>query len=154
MITIFYYLIIDVGAYSLPIATSIYCLISENPSLTIISLSIILVNFKFLLFFRVFQSYGKYFAIIIGVATEVFPFLVVLFFIIFGFGFAFFILLGTTRDENDPLNLTTQFSSVNPDGTPNSTPTLMQIPDSNTNMFSWFPTAILAMYLFLTGKIY
>ena len=144
------------GAYSLPIATSIYCLISENPSLTITSFSIILVNFKFLLFFRVFQSYGKYFAIIIGVATEVFPFLVVLFLIIFGFGFAFFILLRSTQsgDENDPWNLTTQFSSVNPDGTPNSTFTLMQIPDSNTNMFSWLPTAILAMYLLLTGKTY
>ena len=144
------------GAYSFPIATSIYCLISENPSLTIKSFSIILVNFKFLLFFRVFQSYGKYFAIIIGVATEVFPFLVVLFFIIFGFGFAFFILLRSIQggDENDPWNLTTQFSSVNPDGTPNSTSTLMQIPDSNTNMFSWFPTAILAMYLLLTGKNY
>ena len=145
------------GAYILPIATSINQLISEEPSFTLTAFSIILVNFKFLLFFRVFQSYGKYFAIIIGVATEVFPFLVILFFIILGFGFAFFILLGSTQNgnnENDPWNLTTQFSYINSDGTTNSTPAIMQIPDSNTNMFNWFPTALLAMYLLLTGNIF
>src|SRR5581483_7607626 len=100
------------------IATSIYLLVSEEPSQTLTAFSVILVNFKFLLFFRVFPSYGKYFAIIIGVATEDFPFLVVLFFIILGFGFAFFILLGSTKsgDENDPWNITTQFTSVNSDG--------------------------------------
>ena len=143
------------GAYSLPIVTSIHWFISEEPFLTLTAFSIILVNFKFLLYFRVFQSYGKYFAIIIGVATEVFPFLVVLFFITLGFGFAFYILLKSIHsgNENDPWNLTTQLYSVNSDGTVNSTtPTLMQIPDSNTNMFSWFPTALLAMYLLLTGN--
>src|SRR3954454_19416175 len=81
-------LLIDVGAYSLPIITSIYWLINENHSLQISAISVLLLNLKFLLFFRVFQSFGKYFAIIIGVAEEVFPFLVVLFFIIFGFGLA------------------------------------------------------------------
>jgi len=143
-----------VGAYSLPIVTSIYWLVFEEPSLTITAFSIILVNFKFLLFFRVFPSYGKYFAIIIGVATEVFPFLVVLFFITLGFGFAFYILLGSTQkdDANDPWNLTTQFSYANPDGITNSTPAIMQIPDSNTNMFNGFSTALLAMYLLLTGS--
>src|SRR5436853_6899483 len=103
----FLLLLIDLGSYSLPIAMSIYWLVSEEPSPTLTAFSIIFVNFKLLLFFRVFQSYGKYFAIIIGVATEVFPFLVVLFFIIFGFGFSFFILLRSTQngDVNDPLNL-------------------------------------------------
>ena len=138
----------------MPIATSIYWLVSEEPSPTFTAFSIIFVNFKLLLFFRVFQSYGKYFAIIIGVAKEVFPFLVVLFFIIFGFGFSFFILLRSTQhgDANDPWNLTTQFSYINSDGTTNSTPAIMQIPDSNTNMFNWFPTSLLAIYLFLTGN--
>ena len=146
-------LLIDLGAYFLSIATSIYWLISEEPSLPLTAFSIILVNFKLLLFFRVIQSYGKYFAIIIGVASEVFPFLVVLFFIIFGFGFAFFILL-RSGDANDPWSLTTQFSYVNPDGTMNSTPAIIQIPDSNTNMFNWFPTALLAMYLLITGNYF
>ena len=69
-------------------------------------------------------------------------------------GFAFFILLGSNQsgDVNNLWNLTTQFSYVNSDGTTNSTPAIMQIPDSNTNMFSWFPTALLAMYLLLTGN--
>ena len=133
--------------------TSIYWFISDEPSLPLTAFSIILVNFKLLLFFRVFKSYGKYFAIIIGVAREVFPFLVVLFYIIFGFGFAFFILL-RSGNANDPWSLTTQFSYVNSDGTTNSTPAITQIPDSNTNMFNWFPTSILAMYLLLTGNIY
>ena len=118
-------------------------------------MSIILVNFKFLLFFRVFQSYGKYFAIIIGVAAEVFPFLVVLFFIVLGFGFAFYILLSSAKsnDENDIWNLTTKYSFLNPDGTTNSSyPILAQIPDSNTNMFNWFSTSLLAAYLLLTGN--
>src|ERR1051325_3612642 len=114
------------------------------------------MTFKFLLFFRVHQSYGKYFAIIIGVAAEVFPFLVVLFFIVLGFGFAFFILLRSVKsnDENDIWNLTTKYSFLNPDGTANSsTPILAQIPDSNTNMFNWFSTSLLAAYLLLTGNI-
>src|ERR1051325_7363844 len=148
----FFFLLIDIGAYSIPIITSIYWLVNEEESDAIhamIAFSIILLNFKLLLFFRVFSSYGKYFAIMIGVAKEVFPFLVVLFFIIFGFGFAFFILLRSTKsnDKNDPWNLTTEYSS---DGT--TTPTLMQIPDSNTNMFNWFSTSLLAMYLLITGN--
>ena len=69
-------LIIDIGAYSLPIITSIYWLVN-GPSLQIAAISILLLNFKFLMFFRVFQSYGTYFAIIVGVAEDVFPFLVV-----------------------------------------------------------------------------
>ena len=126
----------------MPIITSMYWLINESPSLQMAAFSILLLSFKFLLFFRVFQSYGKYFAIIIGVAKEVFL-------IIFGFGSAFFILLRST----DPWNLTTKYSFINPDRTTNSSyPILAQIPDSNTNMFNWFSTSILAVYLLLIGK--
>ena len=125
-----------------------------KPPLWIISLSNFLLHFKFLLFFRVFPSFGKYFIIITGVAKEVFPFLVVLWFIIFGSAFAFFILLRSTEnnDENDPWNLTNTYNSINSDGTKNPDPTLIQTPDSNTNMFNWFPTSLLAIYLFLTGN--
>ena len=158
----YFLLLIDAGAYILPIATSIHQLISDEPSLPITAFSMILVNFKFLLFFRVFPSYGKYFAIIIGVAKDVFPFFVVLFFLVLGFGLAFFTLLRPTKDysldqpafnddKNNPWNLTTQYNSINPDGTINTAPTLIQTPDSKTNMFTWFPTSLLAMYLFLTG---
>ena len=137
------------GAYSLPIIISIYWLVNQNlPDSQIIAISLLLLTFKFLIFFRAFPSYGKYFAIIIGVAKEVFPFLVVLFFIILGFGLTFFILLRST----DSWDLTTEYNSVNSDGTKSSTPILVQTPDSNTNMFSRFPTSLLAMYLFLTGN--
>src|ERR1700743_2738228 len=102
-------------------------------SLWLLSLSNFLLNFKFLLFFRVFPSFGKYFVIIVGVAKEVFPFLVVLWFIIFGFAHAFFILLGSTdnNDENDPWNLTNTYNSINTDGSINPNPTLVQTPNSN-----------------------
>src|SRR2546423_1019969 len=136
-----------------------YWLVNGSQSPQIAAISILLLTFKFILFFRVFQSYGKYFAIIIGVAEDVFPFLVVLFFIITGFGFAFFILLRTTEnfsldvptlnhDKNNPWNLATKYNSINPDGTIDSNPSLIQPPDLNTNMFNWFPTSLLAMYLF------
>src|SRR5581483_9202045 len=135
---------IDIGAYSFPIVTSIRWLNTGNePSLWIISFTNFLLNFKFLLFFRVFPSFGKYFIIITGVAKEVFPFLVVLWFIVFGFAHAFFILLRSTKD-NDLTNTYTNEINGNP--------TLYQIPDSNTNMFNWFPTSLLAIYLFLTGN--
>src|SRR3954454_13078064 len=132
-----YLLLIDVGAYSLPIITSIYWLINQSLPLEITAISILLLNFKFLLFFRVFQAHGKYFVIIIGVGKEVFPFLVVLFFITFGFGFAFYILLKATKpfsldnpafsdDNNNPWNLAIKYNFVESDGTINPNPTLIQ----------------------------
>ncbi|RIA93092.1 hypothetical protein C1645_763207, partial [Glomus cerebriforme] len=153
----------DVGAYLLPIITSILWLIYGKPSLWIIAFSNLLLNIKFLLFFRVFQSFGIYFAIMIGVGKKVFPFLVVLLFILLGFTHAFYILLRSTKnfsldkpafddDENNPWNLATKYNSVNPDGTITPTPTLIQSPDSNTNMFNWFPTSLLAVYLLLIGN--
>src|SRR5436305_10670942 len=146
-------MLIDVGAYALPVVTSIYWLVAANSSIPLMTISIILLNFKFLMFFQVFESYGKYFAIIIGVAKEVFPFLVVLFWIIIGFTLAFFILLRpSNNDANDPMNLATTYYSMDPDGNISSTPTLIQLPDSNTNMYDWFPTSLLAVYLLLTGN--
>ena len=90
----------------------------------------------------------------IGVAKEVFPFLVVLFLIIFGFAHSFFILLRSTEpnDPNDPWNLATRFNFLNADGSINPDFSLIQIPDSNTNMFNWFQTSILAVYLLITGN--
>ena len=125
-----------------------------KPYLWIIAFANFLLNFKFLLFFRVFPSFGKYFIIISGVAKEVFPFLVVLWFIVLGFAHAFFILLRSTEsnDENDPSNLAAKYNPINSDGSVNPSPTLIQIPNSNTNMFNWFPTSLLAVYLFLTGN--
>ena len=123
----------------------------KKPSLWVIAFANFLLNFKFLLFFRVFPSFGKYFIIIIGVAKEVFPFLVVLWFIVLGFAHAFFILLRSTESNNgnDPQNLAIKYNSINTDGSINPIPTLIQIPNSNTNMFNWFPTSLLANTCFL-----
>jgi len=108
-------LLVDIGAYFLPIITSIYWLINGNPPLWIVTIANLLLNFKFLLFFRVFQSFGKYFAIMIGVAKEVSPFLLVLFLIVFRFAHAFYILLRSieNNDGNDQCSLTTKYHSVN-----------------------------------------
>ena len=158
--------ILDVGAYSLPIITSIYWLINNGPSSQeivrqITAISILLLTFKFILFFRVFRSYGKYFSIILGVAEVVFPFLVVLFFIILGFGFSFFILLrpitniyipAFNNDKNNIWNLASTYNSINPDGLIDTSTAFIQTPSSSTNMFNWFHTSILAMYLLLTGN--
>src|SRR5204862_6230221 len=38
------------------------------------------------------------------------------------------------------------------DGTINNTATLIQPPDSNTNLFNWFPTSLLAVYNLITGN--
>ena len=142
------------GAYSLPIIIVYWLLVNGRPPLWTTAISSLLLNIKFLMFFRVFSFFGKYFVIMIGVAKEVFPFLVVLFLIIFGFAHSFFILLRSTEpnDPNDPWNLATRFNFLNADGSINPDFSLIQIPDSNTNMFNWFPTSLLAMYLFLTGN--
>ncbi|CAB4411304.1 unnamed protein product [Rhizophagus irregularis] len=112
----------DVGAYLLPVITSIVCLIDKSQPLWLMAISIILLSFKFLLFFRVIESFGIYFAIIIGVAKRVFPFLVLLFFIVLGYAQAFFIVLKS--------NITN---------------------DGSDNLFNWFPTSLLAVYKLITG---
>ena len=148
--------------YSLPIITSVYWIIDGSPSIWIMAVSNLLLNFKFLLFFRAFQSFEKYFIIITNVIKIVYPFGIFLFVIILGFAHAFFILLRSMNnssldhpvfngDDNNPWNLVTKYNSVNSDGTINPNPILIQSPDTNTNMFNWFPTSLLAVYLLLIG---
>ena len=127
------------------IASIYWLIVGDDLPRWIAAITNLLLYSKFLFFFQLFLSFGKYFVIIIGVAKEVFPFLLVLFLIIIGFSHAFFILLSSVKDSD----LTTQYYFVNPDGT---NTTLYQVPDSNTNMFRWFPTSLLAMYLFLIGN--
>ncbi|CAB4491301.1 unnamed protein product [Rhizophagus irregularis] len=67
--------------------------------------------------------------------------------------FAFFIILKSTNenDDNDPQNLATKYDFINSDGTINNTTKLIQETDSNTNLFNWFPTSLLAVYKILTA---
>ena len=117
-----------------------------------------------MLFFRAFEYFGVYFAIIISVGKQIFSFLVVLFIIIISFAHAFYILLlprsefsleeyTNNDDPNNPWNLAPSYNQVIDDETNNngSNPFMIQIPDDNTNMFMDFRTSLFAMYLFLAG---
>ena len=120
---------------------------------------------KFLLFLRVFEYFGVYFAIIISVGKKIFSFLIVLFIIIISFAHAFYILLSpepnfsfknptNTDDLNNPWNLVPTYKSVLENGSIDSSSFIIQQPDENTNMFAKYKTSLFAMYLFLTGKVF
>src|SRR5579883_2624137 len=106
-------------AYLLPIYTSIHWLqVNEmnDKIISLLSFSCLFLDLKFLLFFRAFEYFGVYFAIMISVAKEIFSFLVLLFIIIISFAHAFYILLlprsdfslntySINNDPNNPWNL-------------------------------------------------
>ncbi|CAG8768566.1 12903_t:CDS:1, partial [Rhizophagus irregularis] len=52
--------------------------------------------------------------------------------------------------NNDLWNIATKYNFINSDGTINNTTTIIQDPDSNTNLFNWFFTSLLAVYNLLT----
>src|ERR1044071_3322962 len=111
---------IDLGAYLLPTITSIYWIRTDIKDSSLISISCLLLDIKFLLFFRAFETFGIYFAIIIGVGRRIFSFLFILFLIIVSFAHSFFILLepkfefsendqGDLTDPNNPWVLTPKY---------------------------------------------
>ncbi|CAG8804615.1 22030_t:CDS:2, partial [Cetraspora pellucida] len=83
----------DAGALIMPIATSIYWLLHGPPPPWAPSLACLFLDIKFLFFLRAFEYFGTFFAIIIGVAQQVFSYLIVLGMIILAFAHAFYILL-------------------------------------------------------------
>ncbi|RIB16597.1 hypothetical protein C2G38_2189503 [Gigaspora rosea] len=111
--------------------------ISKNITIPvwIITISVFLLEIKFLLFFRVLEYFGTYFAIMIGVAQKIFSFLVVLGILVLAFAHSLHILLRPT----------TEYSYNQPRSS------LVEIPDDNTNMFALFSTSLLAVYFMLTG---
>src|SRR6266540_3827434 len=60
---------------------------------SLITISCLISDIKFILFLRAFESFGIYFAIMLAVARKIFSFLLILFLIILSFAHAFFILL-------------------------------------------------------------
>lgn len=121
-----------------------------------------------MIFFRVFQLCGTYFAIIIGVPKKAFPFLIVLFFLLFGFAHAFFILQADDNaipsipssifDPSDykpnnidsPWNKTTVYH-VFLNGTIYQNVTFIEDPNSKKNLFDGFIRSLLSVYLLLIG---
>ena len=155
---------IDLGAYVIPIYTSIYWLYTEDKPFFLLSISCLLLDFKFLLFFRAFESFGVYFVIIVSVMRRIASFLIVLFLILVSFAHAFLILLKprqvyslnqspppTNDDENNPWGLTESYSQVLGDGVIAPSPSFIRTPDMNTNMFTDYSTSLLSMYFYLTG---
>jgi hypothetical protein len=158
---------IDIIAYVLPIYTSIYWLQTSDKNsnylIQLLSFSCLFLDIKFLLFFRAFEYFGVYFAIIISVGKKIFSFLVVLFIIIISFAHAFYILLSPrsefslekytdNNDPNNPWNLAPSYNQIiDSNEAKSSNPFVVQIPDNNTNMFTDIGTSIFAMYLFLAG---
>ncbi|GET00344.1 hypothetical protein GLOIN_2v1874127 [Rhizophagus clarus] len=119
----------DVIAYLLPIYTSIHWLqINEmnDKIISLLSFSCLFLDLKFLLFFRAFEYFGVYFAIIINTYS-------------------------INNDPNNPWNLAITYNQIFENGTVDSNPFLIQPPNGNTNMFVDFRTSLFAMYKFLTG---
>ncbi|PKY42634.1 hypothetical protein RhiirA4_456466 [Rhizophagus irregularis] len=157
--------IFDVIAYVLPIYTSLYWLQTSDMNdyiIQLLSFSCLFLDIKFLLFFRAFEYFGIYFAIIISVAKQIISFLVVLFIIIISFAHAFYILLlprstysfderTNSNDPNNPWNIVPSYNLVLENGAIDANPYIIQQPNGNTNMFVDFKTSLFAMYLFLTG---
>src|SRR5688572_8068395 len=119
------------GAYLVPTITSIIWLSDKDEkSYFWLSISCLLLDLKFLLFFRAFQSFGVYFVIIVSVAKRIASFLIVLFIILISFAHAFLILLKprdiyslesppplTNEDDNNPWALTDSYVPKLDDGT-------------------------------------
>jgi hypothetical protein len=147
----------------LPIYTSIIWLQTNEMNIfPLLSFSCLFLDIKFLLFFRAFEYFGVYFAIIISVAKQIISFLVVLFIIIISFAHAFYILLlprskfsfderTSNNDPNNPWNIANSYNLVLENGSIDKNPYIIQQPNGNTNMFVDFRTSLFAMYLFLTG---
>src|SRR6266498_3450793 len=109
---------LDFGAFLIPIITSLFWINGEK-IVFLVSISCLLLEFKFLLFLRAFESFGSYFIIMINVAKKIFSFLIVLLIILLSFAHAFWVLLKpnqnydldtpppTNDDPNNPWSLTT-----------------------------------------------
>jgi len=153
----------DLSAYILPTVTSFLKVHNKNIGIPdwAIPLSCLFLNIKFLLFFRAFQSFGVYFAIIFGVIRRIFAFLVILITITASFALSFHLLLApidpdplstpNLTDPNNPWSLSNQYNQINESGGINLNPTFIQTPSQSTNLFTSFYTSLLATYLFLTG---
>ena len=157
----------DIAVFGLPIGISIYLLQSNDRDnkiiIQLISYSCLLLDLKLLLFFRVFKTYGIYFAIIINVAKKVYVFLIVFIAIMMlSFAHAFYILLSPTLpyslsdrtindDPNNPWNLVTTYQTYEGDSTDANNVTILQPPDDNTNMFTEYITSFFAVSALLSG---
>ncbi|KAF0448581.1 transient receptor potential cation channel subfamily a member 1-like [Gigaspora margarita] len=151
----------DLAAILCPIITCLIWLNDITPPIWLITISAFLLEFKFLLFFRALEYFGKYFAIMIGVGQKVFSFLLVLGIMVLAFAHSLHLLLRPTSEfsydtpsytnyANNPWNLVSTYKFISSNGTVGES-SLIETPDDNTNLFSLFSTSLLAVYFMLTG---
>ncbi|KAF0333017.1 transient receptor potential cation channel subfamily a member 1-like, partial [Gigaspora margarita] len=151
------------AAILVPTITSLIWLHDKAPSIWIITIAAFLLEIKFLLYFRVLDYFGTYFAIMIGVAQKVFSFLVVLGIIVLAFAHSLHLLLRPTSeysydqpnfndDSNNTWNLVPTYQFISSNGTVGKS-ILIETPDDSTNLFTMFSTSILAVYFMLTGDL-
>ncbi|KAF0492526.1 transient receptor potential cation channel subfamily a member 1-like [Gigaspora margarita] len=151
----------DLSAVLFPTITSLIWLLDKPPSMWVLTVSSLLLELKFLMFLRALEYFGTYFAIMIGVAQQVFSFLIVLGVIILAFSHSLHLLLRPTTeysydkpsytdDPNNPWNLVARYQSILPGGVIGES-SLITTPDENTNLFAVLDTAIIAVYFILTG---
>ncbi|CAG8434906.1 7160_t:CDS:2 [Scutellospora calospora] len=152
----------DLGAFLLPMITSIIWLQNDVMPIELATFSTLLLEIKFLCFFRAIKFSGTYFSMILGVAKKGFSFLMILGFIIFAFAHSLHLLLrpatsvsldypSYSTDPNDPWNLAATYNSIDPNGTIEESSSLIEPPTATTNMFMMMGTAISAVYIMLTG---
>ncbi|RHZ51255.1 hypothetical protein Glove_481g10 [Diversispora epigaea] len=151
----------DVAAFVLPMISSIFWLQDQEMPVGIVTLSILVMEVKFLLFFRAIRFFGVYFAIILGAGARVFSFLLILGIIVIAFAHALHLLLRPLEqislttptyndDPNNPWNMVdTMYSTSN--GTISDSAVLTTLPGYDTNMFINVDTSLLAVYLMLNG---
>ncbi|RIB11421.1 hypothetical protein C2G38_2250159 [Gigaspora rosea] len=152
----------DLGAFLLPIISSIIWLQCNAMPINLATVSTLLLEIKFLLFFRAIEFSGDYFSMILGVAQRGFSFLLILGFIIVAFAHSLHLLLrpiidvsldypSYSNDPNDPWNLATKYNTIDPNGTIEVNSSLIEPPTATTNMFMLMGSAIAAVYIMLTG---
>ncbi|KAF0562004.1 transient receptor potential cation channel subfamily a member 1-like [Gigaspora margarita] len=117
----------DIGAILFPVLTSIDWLQSSTTPIWAITISILLLELKFVTFFRTIEFGGTHWAMIIGVIQHSLSFFVIIGFIMFAFAHSLYILL---RPISNDLNNSEEL---------------------NTNMFTNLYTTYLAVYMILTG---
>ncbi|RIB15921.1 hypothetical protein C2G38_1550039 [Gigaspora rosea] len=150
----------DLAAILIPTITSFIWLCDKKPQIWIITIASFLLEIKFLLFFRALKYFGKYFAIMIGVAQQVFSFLAILGILVLAFAHSLHLLLrptseysydqpSNTNDANNPWNLVPTYKFISSNSAIGEL-SLIEIPNDNTNLFTMFSTSILAVYFMLT----
>ncbi|RIB28864.1 hypothetical protein C2G38_2137125 [Gigaspora rosea] len=91
----------DLGAYLFPTISSFIWLQNGSISISMIAISTLLLEIKFLLFFRAIEFSGTYFSMILGVAKSAFSFLMILGFIIFAFAHSLYLLFHSDVSDNE-----------------------------------------------------